>query len=1271
MKNELSSRQVILRQLWNSSGPREVWEILAHESEARGIDIVAELRSESDSCALVNPDLAKHLHRIAEQVERVHESINRFVAINEMSDLLALHRDFPFCWLRHFNRLLGTFWIDALKSGNTARIDAFRRALRLLRDVYVAVHWLQRGPQLGMDSWTKRIRENPMLCDPSFHAFLDERARFAAKNGDPSAESVAQMASYMRHCCKVVATITQLQDDRIGGEHVRIRLPLPPDWAELWFLVSEEFSRAMNAIAEQVNRGTQTLESAVRDAVRMGPQDEKNSVLQNEEDSESRNTLYASAFLEHLLRLAKPSVIHQAIDGYRDLAHTGHWTSPESRSTFVLRYTKALLNHWRYLPDPLIRLQDAVGLIDGALPSVDASVSPRLRRDLLFTRARLLENVGTWQPSAYESAAKDYADGLAVPSVKHELEARGRALTDYANTLRRLSNADEEENDRRILVTLEEALVAFNSDKSVIGRTLALNSYAIYLNERQHGEPAANQERALAMVEEAIELMERARQEEFAQDNDLVLRTLASLYMAKSNIIRKRESTDEYDANSAARNALRTALDRLGRSRDDQLRGIIYLNLGHVNLDRYAITGDAANARDAMYSYDEAKQLLQPYPHDFSHALFGSAMLIAEVPDGRTTEALEESVVAAQKALSLLEASNDAQALARGWFCFGELQFLRGRSGDCDAAINSFRISEAKFLEVGNYVNAVTSARRAAAVKVHQFRNGDSIDRVREAKELLLKATQWIDRLWQQIDSVAWRYTISDRFSNVYAEIAWCQATLNESIEALAFTVARAKGREFAAHIHEVQGSWQIREGLAEYLDQLRVESRLAETARWRAQRRAEPDRNVDETVRATQRKLEVIELQRRLLFPSPSDHNGESPIITLNAFLRNHPTALVCDITISRWGTVVILLGGTEAGKLAGLAVRVLPLDGATVLKWVQEWSKSYSIYLKSSGTNRDHARQEWADQTSTLLQDVGRNLMQPCLSTLDEKNLVTQLIIAAGRLAGVPLHAAPLDEGTCIAERVASAVYVPNIAVLSPEESSSAPPASALCVLSDPKLDLPLAAVECESVAKSLQQDRAKVTLLAAVGSAVGQKALQQRGINDLPGIAVLDDAPTPRRMSHHIPRCDHFFYSGHGTRRAGQSGLVLVDDKGNAALFSEEDILAMPALRQKPLIVLSACETGTGGQASAEMFDVASSFLRIGAQFVVASAWVVLDDCAKAFTAEFYATLCSNKSPSLAFGTALRSIKKNRSAVTSGGKVPADHPIYWAPFIAIRGE
>jgi len=584
---------------------------MVREPDARSADLALELRNESAACALLNPELASRLTQMANLVQQVHTSINRFAAINGIGDLLALHKDFPFCWSARFNRLLGAFWGDALRGADTERKNALRRALRFLRDVYVTVHSIRELSSGDIESWTMRVNANPLLCDGNFHKFLDERAHFAASIGDISAEPFAQIASYMRMWCKTVSAITKLERISPTEEEVPLRLPLPPDRAELWFIVTVEFSKEMLNIAEEVNRGTQTLEAAIETAVRVGPKEEA--------DSDWTDTFYTAAFLEHLLRVASHDTAGRAIIRYRSLVNTGRWHSQESRATFVLRYSKALLEHWRVLEDPLSRLEDATGLIGNAITLIDVSVSPRLMRDLFFARARLFENIGIWQPSAYELAAEDYSRGLGVSNVAHELEARGLALTDYANTLTRIPDADIEQNDRKLIATYEEALVTLSSPERTVSRSLALNSYAIYLNERLQGEHTINQERALSMAQEAIDLIERAMTEQdLDKDNNHTLRSLASAYLTKSNVIRKRDVGDDYEANLAARDTLRTAINRLGKAHDNQLRGIIYLNLGEVNVELYTITVDLAYAQSALYAYGEAEQLLRPYPHDFS-----------------------------------------------------------------------------------------------------------------------------------------------------------------------------------------------------------------------------------------------------------------------------------------------------------------------------------------------------------------------------------------------------------------------------------------------------------------------------------------------------------------------------------------------------------------------------------------------------------------------------------------------------------------------------
>ena len=144
--------------------------------------------------------------------------------------------------------------------------------------------------------------------------------------------------------------------------------------------------------------------------------------------------------------------------------------------------------------------------------------------------------------------------------------------------------------------------------------------------------------------------------------------------------------------------------------------------------------------------------------------------------------------------------------------------------------------------------------------------------------------------------------------------------------------------------------------------------------------------------------------------------------------------------------------------------------------------------------------------------------------------------------------------------------------------------------------------------------------ITVLAQIGDTRGPAALMKRGVELADDVDVLESAPTPHRLAELLPKTDHFFYSGHGVQLTNQSGLIVVDDNGEAGMLIEDDILSMHALRGRPIGVLSACEPAMGEYGSGELFDTASSFLRVGIRFVVGTLWVVVEDCATTFTAEF---------------------------------------------------
>jgi hypothetical protein len=318
---------------------------------------------------------------------------------------------------------------------------------------------------------------------------------------------------------------------------------------------------------------------------------------------------------------------------------------------------------------------------------------------------------------------------------------------------------------------------------------------------------------------------------------------------------------------------------------------------------------------------------------------------------------------------ALLQETEDLQARARAYLCVGELHSLRALAEDFQVAPDSYKTAVADFFEAKRYEHAIATAQRLAGLWTQRFMQEVDLSNVREAERVLLQAIVWIEMIWVQVDSIQWRFEASDRFSNVYAEVAWCQATLGEAPEVIAFALARSKGREFLSHSAESRRSLQIEGGLGEFMDQLRVESRGAERVRWEATKKSRLDVDVNEAVQISRQQLRDIELRRRLLFPPPSDESEQPPLGSVEAFLETHPKSLILDLTISRWGTVVLIAGGAETGVFAGRSIQALPIPSTVARVWVDEWSSAYFGYLKAPELERDDARVRWANQTDVLL--------------------------------------------------------------------------------------------------------------------------------------------------------------------------------------------------------------------------------------------------------------------------------------------------------------
>ena len=115
------------------------------------------------------------------------------------------------------------------------------------------------------------------------------------------------------------------------------------------------------------------------------------------------------------------------------------------------------------------------------------------------------------------------------------------------------------------------------------------------------------------------------------------------------------------------------------------------------------------------------------------------------------------------------------------------------------------------------------------------------------------------------------------------------------------------------------------------------------------------------------------------------------------------------------------------------------------------------------------------------------------------------------------------------------------------------------------------------------------------------------------------------------------------------------VLLEPQGrDDGLLSLSDV-RRTRLHGKPLVVLSACESGLGKSYSDESVQALSTaFLQAGADAVIASLWLVDDKSSSLMMADFYKALAEGTPPSMALrGAMQRAIKLK------------PHPFYWAAF------
>ena len=113
MSGEPSVQQEVLRRIWDSQSPHELWSIMRASAGARDLGLVKELENEASACEVVQPKVAHRLREMADAIRTIHDLLGEFAEIKDMAALLKWYQLSPVCFSSEFFPLVDSFLSDA------------------------------------------------------------------------------------------------------------------------------------------------------------------------------------------------------------------------------------------------------------------------------------------------------------------------------------------------------------------------------------------------------------------------------------------------------------------------------------------------------------------------------------------------------------------------------------------------------------------------------------------------------------------------------------------------------------------------------------------------------------------------------------------------------------------------------------------------------------------------------------------------------------------------------------------------------------------------------------------------------------------------------------------------------------------------------------------------------------------------------------------------------------------------------------------------------
>lgn len=983
-------------------------------------------------------------------------------------------------------------------AGQLAEIHAGLRAAETVDSLEGWIQWLAQGSWRQSPALQRLLAAVASSTEPATWPWRLERLPILQAELDRSLTATPEAAGPVAAAAERGGT--QELEPLASG---RPELTPLAELLELWYRLDATLDRTCEALVLDVVASQRSLADALR-TVTAGIDEPEISVWRR------------SCLLFHLLEQSAPSMRRAALVACTRLVASpeAQMLEPSARATLVRRWAVALELHWRVLPDPAAAFEGGLRLVDHVGAALQDGSAPRVVHDLGVVRARLLRRLVGWRDGLLEEAVQahrgllDALDAHATPGL------RGRVLGELAG-LRRAARAEEPEaRDREVRALYEEALEELRH--SVVMRARVASDYAVYL--AQPLRPVdGDTERAVALGEEAVARLEALPAA--ARDHPLLRMEEAAHRLTLANLRLETGVAPLSERQRQAHADYQHALERLG-DRDDVLAGLVHLNLACVALAAAPHRDRHEQRLRARAELERALQGLAPLPVPHARAIAERAMLaVRAAPEDEWVR--ERSIREVEAALHGLPLGVDRVVRARVQRQLGELHLHRDGPEDLTRAAECFAAARSAFVEGGAVRLAVEAARDYAEAQLrHHADDGDPAALTRGAVVLeqsaLLAERRWATRFpGESLDD------LTAMLDGVYGDLAWLLAKLGRPAEVVLHTVTRAKRYRANPSLQALQ----TRAERSSMVSPAHIDPLARRSAPQPFMRRAAP--------------------------PGPS---AKQLFARMQAFAAANPTALALDLTLTRWGTVAVAVG------VEGITYATVPLSRETVRRWVWGrpadaggpaalgWWSHYLAYRDAleAGDEAEAAASEraWAEAGRTLCIDLGARLLDPVALALGRPLAGRVLLLAPGRLSGLPFAGARVGGEALVAmikglAQVASLAELPAGPLLNPR------PQRALCVLADSAYDAAAEASvdELGDVVRLLGSGQAEVEVLARVGDAVGPSVYQPTQVRTRERTAVSDVLPTIDAVMQRAPGVDHLFFGGHG------GGLMLLDAAGRA--------------------------------------------------------------------------------------------------------------------------